>query len=295
MQISDETNARTGLKYLITGATGNIGSLVVKRLIERGDRLGVFVREAARAQDLYGSQVEIAVGDLADPASLELALRNIDTLFLVNAGPDLALRDEISAQTAHAAGVQRVVKLSTKDVEQNVGTGIWHAKGESAIRATGVRFVFVRPSGFMTNALAWATSIKEEGIVRSATGEGKIAFIHPADIAEVAVTALVNPEYDGQSLSITGPEPLSYSEMTAKIGQVIGRRLRFEPIAEKESRKQLSAAGEQPASVDYHLSIFRAIREGRLASVTDTIQSILGRPAISFDCWVRENAGAFCI
>src|SRR5262245_24911645 len=121
------------MNYLITGATGAIGSLVVERLLQRGDRPRVFVREAETARARYGDRVDIAVGDLADAASLEAALRGIDALFLVNVGPDLATRDKAAAQAARAAGVSHLVKLSTMDVRQRIGTGVWHAQGESVI------------------------------------------------------------------------------------------------------------------------------------------------------------------
>jgi uncharacterized protein YbjT (DUF2867 family) len=67
-----------------------------------------------------------------------------------------------------------VVKLSSLDAQQGVGTGVWHARRESAIRTTGIPFTFVQPTGFMSNALFWATSIKSESIVRTATGDGRI-------------------------------------------------------------------------------------------------------------------------
>jgi uncharacterized protein YbjT (DUF2867 family) len=97
-------------------------------------------------------------------------------------------------------------------------------KGENAIRATGISFTFVQPSGFMSNALFWASSIKAEGIVRSATGEGKIPFIHSQDIADVATRALTSRDYDGMSLPITGPEALSYAEMGERSGLRSGSR-----------------------------------------------------------------------
>jgi uncharacterized protein YbjT (DUF2867 family) len=146
----------------------------------------------------------------------------------------------------------------------------------------------------MVNALAWASSIKARGIVNAATGVGKIAFIHPRDIADVATMALTTESYAGESLAISGPTALSYQEMTATIGAVIGKSLRFEPISDEEVSRRMVAAGEAPESVEYHLSIFRAIRDGHLATVTDGVQRVLGRAPISFEQWVRENAAAFC-
>jgi uncharacterized protein YbjT (DUF2867 family) len=282
------------MRYLITGATGHLGSMVVERLLGRGERPRVFVRDRAKAVQRFGHQVEISVGDLSDPHSLAEAMRGIDRIFLLTAGPDLATLDAGVAACARASGIGHVVKLSTMDVhEQNVGTGVWHARGEAAIRDSGVGFTFIQPTGFMANALAWAPAIKSEGIVRGMTGEGSIPSIHSKDIAAVTVVALTTRTYDGQSLAITGPRALSYPEMIASIAAAIGRHLAFEQISEHEERRRWSARGEDEVSIDYHLSIFRAIREGRLATVTDTVERVLGRAALTFDQWAQENAGAF--
>lgn len=281
------------MNCLITGATGTVGGLVVEILLSRGIRPHVFARDESKARARFGGRVDVAVGDLSEPATLGAALRGIDSLFLVNAGPDLALRDEGAARAAKAAGVKHIVKLSTMDVEQEVGTGVWHARGEAAIRASGVPFTFVRPSGFMLNALSWGMPIRGDGVVRCSTGEGKIPFIHQRDIAEVSVAALTMRSLDGYSLAITGPEALSYGEMVAKIGDVVGKALKYESLSDDAERQRWAARGETKQSIDYHLSIFRAIREGRLATVTDTVLRVLGRPAISFDTWVRENVAEF--
>ena len=282
------------MAYLITGSTGIIGSLVTERLIVRGLLPRIFVRDAAKALARYGDHAEIHSGDLSDAASLSRALAGVDVLFLVNSGPELAALDAIAADAAKTAGVKRLVKLSSYDArEQNVGTGVWHAAGEAAIREGGVPFVFVQPSGFMSNALYWAQSIKQDGLLRSATGHGKIPFIHPADIADVAVEALIRPDYIGESLAITGPEALSYPEMGAIIGAVINKDVRFQEISEREARTQQTAWNTPPALAEARLSIFRAIREGRLAKVTDTVEKVLGRKPIRFEQWARDNAASF--
>jgi (4-alkanoyl-5-oxo-2,5-dihydrofuran-3-yl)methyl phosphate reductase len=282
------------MTYLITGATGNVGSLVVERLLERGDRPRVLVRDVRKAQDRYGDRVDVFVGDLADAATLRPALVGVDTLFLVNAGHDLAERDDAAAKAAKAAGVKLLVKLSSYDArEQNVGTGVWHAQGEAAIRASGMPFTFVQPSGFMVNALFWVKSIKADGVVRASTGDGRIPFIHSNDIADVVIEALIRRELDGRSLAISGPEALSYAEMTEKIGTAIGKPLVFQPISDDEARRQQIAWGAPEPLVEARLSIFRAIREGRLATVTDTVERVLGRKPLTFDQWAQENAAAF--
>lgn len=281
------------MTYLITGATGDVGSRVVKFLLKHGDRPRVFVRDEKKAQDRYGDSAEIFVGDLVDTKSLAAALKGVESLFLINTGQDIATRDGEAANVARAAGVHHIVKLSSLDSRQRFGTGVWHAEGEAAIRAVGIAFTFVQPSGFMSNALFWADFIKREGVVRSCTGDGKIAFIHPDDIAAVATKALMTREYYGESLAITGPEALSYSEMTAKIGTAIGRRLAFQTISEEQERNMLVTSGASDSEIDYHLSIYRAIREGRAAMVTDTVERVLGRKPMTFAEWAKDNAAEF--
>jgi uncharacterized protein YbjT (DUF2867 family) len=279
--------------YLVTGATGNIGSRVVERLLRRGERPRVLARDAAKAARRYGDRVDVRVGDFDDSASLSAAVDGVDVVFLVTAGADLAEKDKRAADVAKSAGVRLLVKLSTDDVAHGVGTGVWHREGEAAIRDSGVGFVFVQPSGFMDNFLNWADAIKADGVIRCAAGEGVIPFIHCDDIADVAIAAMTEPHYAGQSLPVTGPEALSFAEMTAKVGAAIGRELRFEPRSEDDERRAQAAWGSPQAMIEARLSIFRAMRDGRLTAVSDNVTKILGREPISFDQWAQQNAAAF--
>ncbi len=282
------------MSYLIIGATGNIGSRVAQRLIARGERPSVFVRNAKRAKALLGRQIDVHVGDLDKPgASLAAALSGIDEVFLVSEGPDLDRRDRTVAFAAKSAGVRHVVKLSTLDVRTGVGTGPWHARGEAAVRESGLAFTFIQASGFMLNAFGWSDSIREEGVLQSSTGKGKIAFIHPDDIADVAVAALTTRDHDGHSLVITGPEALSYGRMAAIIGRAIGKRVRFEEISDKQAYADVIRwAGKGPYA-DALVDIWRAVREGRLETVSDQVKQVIGRKPIPFSRWAKENADAF--
>ena len=282
------------MTYLITGATGDVGSKVVNHLLQRGDRPRIFVRNAEKAQALFGHRVDIFVGDLGEPASLQSALEGVDELFLVNSGPQIPVLDELAAKAARAAGVRHLVKLSSMDVQHGLAIGAWHELGEAAIRASGISFTFVQPTGFMSNLLAWARPIKAEGIVRASTGEGRRAFIHSEDIAAVATAALTTHEYDGDSLPITGPEALTFAEATAKIASAIGKELTFQPISDQEAGQRYSVVSGSVAETEAHVSLWRAIREGRLATVTHNVERILGRKPIPMDRWAIENVAAFC-
>ena len=281
------------MTYLITGATGDVGSKVVKQLIQRGERPRVFARNAEKAHAQFGDKVDIVSGDLSDAASLQRALAGVEKLFLVNSGPQIPVLDGLAVQAAKTAGVRHIVKLSSLDVEQKLAIGAWHAKGEAAIRASGIRFTFVRPTGFMSNLLAWSRSIVAEGIVRSSTGDGKRPFIHSEDIAAVAVRALTADDYVGKALPITGPQALSFAEIAEKIGAVIGRQLKYQPVSDEEAGRRFSATGASAEEVAAHVELWRAIREGRVGATTNEVERILGRKPIALDQWLVENAPVF--
>jgi hypothetical protein len=86
--------------------------------------------------------------------------------FLVNSGPQIPERDAVAATAARLTGVKHLVKLSSMDVQHGLAIGAWHERGEAAVRASGVPFTFVQPTGFKSNLLAWAPAIKAEGVVR---------------------------------------------------------------------------------------------------------------------------------
>jgi uncharacterized protein YbjT (DUF2867 family) len=281
------------MKYLITGATGDIGSRVVEHLLQRNIRPRVLVRNEAKARSLFGERVDIFVGDLAEPASMRDALKGADTIYLVNVGPEIPRRDGSAAVLAKEAGVKRIVKLSSLDVEHGLAIGAWHEKGEAAIRAVGIPFIFVRPTGFMSNLLAWAHSIKTEKIIRSSTADGRRPFIHSEDIAAVSVEALVSTNYVGQSLPITGPDSLTFGEATATIAEAIRERLKYQAISDEEARERYSKISGSPEETEAHVTLWRAIREGRLASVTHDVERILGRKPITLAQWAVENAHSF--
>lgn len=281
------------MTYLITGATGDVGSRVVRQLMSRNIRPRILVRSAEKAQARCGQAAEIRVGNLADPVTTRAAMQGVHTLFLVNVGPEIPRRDEAAAIIAREEGVQRIVKLSSLDVEQGLAIGAWHEKGEAAIRASGVAFTFVRPTGFMTNLLAWAHSIKTEGVVRSSTGNGGRPFIHSEDIAAVSVAALLDEKYAGGVLSITGPRSLTFGDATQIIAHAIGKPLAYLAVSDEEAGERYSRFSGSRQETEAHVALWRAIREGRLAATTDGVEQALGREPIPLEQWASENADQF--
>jgi uncharacterized protein YbjT (DUF2867 family) len=211
----------------------------------------------------------------------------------VNVGPAIPERDKATAMICKEVGVRRIIKLSSLDVEHGLAIGAWHEKGEAAIRTTGIPFTFVRPTGFMSNLLGWAHSIRTEGVVRSSTADGRRPFIHSEDIASVCLAALVNDEYSGEVLPITGPESLTFGEVTAIISEAVARPLSYQVISDEEARERYSRISGSQEETEAHVALWRAIREGRLAATTDRVERILGRKPITLRQWASENVRSF--
>lgn len=278
---------------LLTGATGDVGSRVARLLLKRGIRPRLLVRSEEKARALFGDQVDVSVGDLAWPDTIRAAVHGINTVFLVNVGPEIPQRDRVAATICKQLGVRKIVKLSSLDVEQGLAIGAWHEKGEAAIREVGIPFTFVRPTGFMSNLLAWAPSIKAEGVVRSSTADGRRPFIHSEDIASVCVAALLSDEYTGNALPITGPDSLTFREATDIIGEAIGKPLSYQVITDEQARERYSRISGSPEETEAHVALWRAIRDGRLAATTECVERLLGKKPIALRQWAAENVRSF--
>ena len=105
--------------------------------------------------------------------------------------------------------------------------------------------------------------------------------------------ALTTGNYQGQALPITGPDAVTFKEVTEKIEAAIGKSVAFQPISDEESRRRYSAVSGSVEETEAHVALWRAIREGRLAAVTNHVQQVLGRAPIGLNQWISENIAAF--
>jgi uncharacterized protein YbjT (DUF2867 family) len=278
--------------YLVTGATGKVGSNVVAQLLDRGEKVRVFTRDPGKVAS-WGDRVQVAIGEFGKPDTFAQAVAGVEGAFLMNGGADVeAFRPLIAA--AKAQGNPRVVFLSTT----LAGTpefylGKLHKDEEDAIRESGLPGKFVRAGGFMTNSFQWIGTIKAEGVVYNAMGAGKFAPIAPEDIAAVAVKVLTAPGLAGEVFELTGGELLSVPEQVRILAGVLGKPLRCVDVPTETAIQGLIRAGV-PAQVAAAVGqSFEAVRDGRGAAVKDTVERVTGNQPKKFEAWARENASRF--
>ena len=176
------------------------------------------------------SQTEVVCGDLTQADSVDACAEGIDAVFLVWQAPEQSIADAIRRMSRH---VQRIVFLSNQTVRddreaQDYVISTLHAKIERTIAASGVEWTFLRPGAFATNALRWwAAQLRAGEIVRWPCARAHAAPIHEADIAAVAVRALIEDSHVRAKYILTGPQSLTQAEQVGVLGRALGRSLRF--------------------------------------------------------------------
>ncbi|MBN6055858.1 NAD(P)H-binding protein [Nonomuraea sp. RK-328] len=274
---------------LVTGATGNVGKHVVTQLAEAGIPVRALVRDPSRAR--LPENVRTVTGDLTAPETLEPALRGVDSVFLV--WPGFAAETAEPVVEAVAKHARRVVYLSAEvpGAGDDDEPTIFHQRIERLIRGTGMNWTFLRPGGFATNTLGWADQIRQ-GVVRWPFGAASRSLIHEKDIAAVAAHVLTSGGHTGAAYVITGPERLTQAEQVHVIGEAVGREVRWEDMPPEEAREVLTAAWGDPGFVEGALRGWESFVTAP-ETVTDTVQRLLGRPALTFRQWAEDHAADF--
>ncbi|WP_030770182.1 MULTISPECIES: NAD(P)H-binding protein [unclassified Streptomyces] len=274
---------------LVTGATGNIGSALLKELLARGvGPLRGLTRDAARAALPEG--VEAVEGDLADPETLKSGLRGARSLFLVSRlGPDAAVME-----AARTAGVEHVVLVSSITVQTHphLGPAAENLAVERLLKASGMAWTILRPTQFASNTLMWAEIIRGHDTVRAPYADTALPTVHPADIAAVARVALTRPGHHGRTYALTGPELVTAREQVAAISAALGREVAFAEIDRGQAHARMAAVFGADAA-DAVLDVTGGDVNDELLTVHDTVPRITGTPARPYRQWVAENAHAF--
>jgi len=278
---------------LITGATGTIGSEVLRRIAARGEAVRAMTRNPSRVQAPAG--VEVVAGDFDDPASLERAVSGADGVFLLTpGGPSTERYDLAMMAAARSARVSKMVKLSSIGTDDATGDAVgWHRPGEQAVRASGMSWTLLRPSAFATNALRWTDAVRAGEPVPNLTGTATQGIVDPRDIAEIAVEALVSTEHEGRAYTLTGPDLLSVPDQVAQLEKALGRTIEVVDVPLEAARERMLAAGMDGEIVAGMVKGLGIIRDGGNEVLADGVERALGRPATSFATWVQDHLDAF--
>jgi len=281
-------------KFLIAGATGNVGPALVASLLRAGHHVRVLARDPQKATRVLGPKVEVVRGDLSDVESLPPAFVGIQRAFVATSPtPMLGYEESNFIDAARAATVERVVKLSGFGIEfSSDRIHLAHALSEQRLRDSGLPSVILRPVVFMSNLLFDAESIKK-GALPSIFEDGRIGLVDPRDVAAVAAVALESPSYDGRTLEFGGPEALSYDLVAATFTRVLARRIQHVRVDDASFEAGATRAGLPDFVVEAITVTATSARAGHYAVNDEVVRSALGRPASSLTDWIGRHREAF--
>jgi len=262
--------------YVITGATGNIGSRIAEKLLSGGKTVRVVGRSAEKLQPFVDKGAEPFVGDLADTDAMARAFTGAEAVFVLIppnfAAPDhRAYQNEVGESLANAikeAGVKNVVNLSSvgAHLPENVGVikGLFDQE-QRLNTLEGVNVLHLRPAFFMENHLLQIDMIKGNGIMGSPVKPDIPIFqIATADIADYAAERLVHLDFSGKTVrELLGPEEMTMDEATQVLGKAIGKEdLKFVRFSYEDAHRGMTGMGISEDVVSEMMELYRSFNEG---------------------------------
>ncbi len=272
-------------KILITAATGNVGTPLVKALQKKQIPFTAATRHEEGAKTKLGSPLDTVYLDFEEPSSFVPALKGKEILFLCGPsgtpGADKLLLPLV--EEAEKQGIQHVVFIAS------------YPNVMEAIEETGMNYTFLKANFFMQNFEMYQTEdIRDKNQIFLPVGEGEAPFIHARDIGEVAAEVIENPgKYKNEKLYITGPESMDHFRAAEIFSEVLGREITFENPSDETYRKVMEERGMQQKHIDAMIAVFGKIRSGKVAQKSDTVEKILGRPPLSLTQYVEEKKDHF--
>ena len=272
-------------RVLVTGGHGKVGARVVEQLRSRG----VGVRIGARAPQA----MDEVCFNWSVPATFAPALEGVDAVFLT-APTDRV--DQLPAMRPllerAATGVDGpLVLLSASSMAEG---GPMMGQAHAWLRASAPQWAVLRPSWFMQNFVTQhLASIREEGAIYSATGEGRVPFIDAADIAAVATTALLDPVTASGELVLTGPRALGYDEAAALISAASGRSVRHLALSPAAMALRLEKLGLPPDYAALLAGMDADIAQGAEDRVTAAVERVMGRAPNTLEAFLASHRAMF--
>jgi len=281
---------------LITGATGNNGSALVKQLSARGVPMRAFVRNLAHAQTVALPGVEMVEGDFAKPETFTRALEGVERLFLLMpSSSDVEVQQRHFVDAAKRSGVKHIVKLSQFAADEHAPGRFqrYHGAVEHYIRDSGIAFTFLRPNLFMQGLLNFRSVIASGGALCLSAGNARVSIVDVRDIASVVVMVLCEPGHEGKTYDITGPQALTHAEMAERLSEALGRRIAYVDIPADAMRQVLLDLNIPSWQAEGLVEDYEHYRRGEAAAITTTVRDITGAEPRTFQQFARDYAAEF--
>jgi NAD(P)H dehydrogenase (quinone) len=277
----------------VTGATGEVGGRVARRLAERGLQQRLVVRDPSRAPELEGAELAQASNYEASD-EMEAALRGAETLFLVS-GEEARNRidqHKVAVDAAKAAGVERIVYLSFYGASPDTAFtfGRHHFHTEEHIKASGLSYAFSRDNIYLDFVPFFAGV---DGVIRGPGADGRFAPVARDDIADVVVELIANPDRDGRAYEVASDEAYTLGEAAERLGKAIGREITYMDETMEEAWASRRPSGEPDWVIEGWITTYVAIAKGELAQPTSTVRDLTGHDPQHLEEFLERNPESY--
>jgi len=271
---------------VVTGATGQLGRLVIKALLEKlpAAEIVAAVRNPEKARDLAETGIQVRYADYSQPASWDEALKGADKVLLISSSEigQRANQHRNVIDAAKRSGVKLLAYTSVLHAGTSpLGLAAEHRATEALLSASGVPFVLLRNGWYTENYTAGVPAALTHGAVYGCAGDGRISSAARADYAEAAATVLTSDNQAGRVYELAGDTSYTLTELTAEISRQSGKSIGYVNLPQAEYKDILIKVGlpeviaELLADSDYGAS------QAALFDDSHQLSKLIGRPTTS--------------
>ena len=267
----------------ITGATGQLGHLVIEQLLKTvpANQIVAIVRNPAKADALSQQGVVVRQADYADEAAFTAALGGVDKLLLISSSEvgQRAAQHQNVINAAKAAGVKFIAYTSLLHADTSpLGLHVEHVQTEKALAMSGVPYALLRNGWYTENYLASVPPALEHGVFIGAAGEGKIASATRADYAAAAAKVISEEGHAGKVYELAGDNAWTLSELAAELSKLSGKKVAYQNLSEADFAAALKGAGLPAGLADMLADSDTGASKGGLFDDSRKLSNLIGRP-----------------
>ncbi|HHA2320009.1 TPA: SDR family oxidoreductase [Enterobacter ludwigii] len=267
----------------ITGATGQLGQLVIEQLLNTvpANQIVAIVRNPAKAEALSQQGITVRQGDYADESTMTSALNGVEKLLLISSSEvgQRATQHQNVINAAKAAGVKFIAYTSLLHADKSpLGLHVEHVATEKALAESGIPYALLRNGWYTENYLASAPPALEHGVFIGAAGEGKIASATRADYAAAAAKVISGDGHAGNVYELAGDHAWTLSELAAELSKQSGKNVTYQNMSEADFAAALKGVGLPAGLAEMLADSDVGASKGGLFDDSHTLSKLIGRP-----------------
>ena len=267
----------------ITGATGQLGQLVIEQLLNTvpANQIVAIVRNPAKAEALSQQGITVRQGDYADESTMTSALKGVEKLLLISSSEvgQRATQHQNVINAAKAAGVKFIAYTSLLHADKSpLGLHVEHVATEKALAESGIPYALLRNGWYTENYLASAPPALEHGVFIGAAGDGKIAAATREDYAAAAAKVIAEEGHAGNVYELAGDTAWTLSELAAELSKQSGKPVTYQNLSEADFAAALKSVGLPAGLADMLADSDVGASKGGLFDDSRTLSKLIGRP-----------------